>query len=78
MKHTPRPWNWDNHWLRGNGNSLILWYTTDDDGVHAKPEDARMIAAAPELLEALLDMGARYGLNEQARAAIAKATGETQ
>ncbi len=38
--------------------------------------DARLIAAAPELLEALKDMGARYGLTEQARAAIARAEGE--
>jgi hypothetical protein len=38
--------------------------------------NARLIAAAPELLGALKDMGARYGLTEQARAAIAKAEGE--
>ena len=76
-KHTLGPWEWDGNWLRGDGK-LILWYTTDDNGTHAKFEDARLIAAAPDLLEALQ----RYishcdgKAEEMARAAIAKATGE--
>lgn len=61
-----------------------------DDHVNAKPEDLRLAAAAPELLEALQsiaeccdeDHAARDYLSRQteirgiARAAIAKATGE--
>ena len=41
-----------------------------------KLADVQLIAAAPDLLEALKDMGARYGLNELAYEAIAKAEGE--
>jgi hypothetical protein len=42
----------------------------------AAAELRRLHALNGELLEALKDMGARYGLTDQARAAIAKAEGE--
>ena len=42
----------------------------------AAAELRRLHALNGELLEALKDMGARYGLTEQARAAIAKVEGE--
>ncbi len=83
-KHTPGPWVVD-----ADDNTLI---TTPD--LHAVGEtvakaalssDARLIAAAPDLLKAL-DMMERHFSRyddthnnlvlEQARAAIAKATGE--
>jgi hypothetical protein len=56
----------------------------EDDGLNCWAANARLIAAAPDLLEALGALLERYALaigNEgiecyQARAAIAKATGE--
>lgn len=90
-KHTPGPWEWRiGNWLYGQGE-MILWYTTDDDGIHARTPDARLIAAAPDLLEALKDVLARIERSEawwidcpdrggfddgMIRAAISKATGE--
>jgi hypothetical protein len=77
-KHTPGPWivmrgGWTEegfaqYELHGNRTSCIA--------------DARLIAAAPELLEALqavIDHGSMTGadwVSDKARAAIAKATGE--
>ena len=63
MSHTPAPWKWDGNWLSGQGD-LILWYTTDDNGVHAKPENARLIAAAPQLLQALEHVAASLYYND--------------
>lgn len=54
--HTPGPWHWSRRWLTpGNGSAplpFILWYTTDDDGVHCTDADARLIAASPDLYAA--------------------------
>jgi hypothetical protein len=87
-KHTPGPWHWwkaeidgkpvddDRHvtTLDGpNGNSIVYhdaqWRVSD--------ANARLIAAAPDLLEALRDLLRDNGLNarDAALAAIAKATG---
>ena len=75
--HTPGPWEWSGRWLVGKGK-MILWYTTADDGVHANPEDARLIAAAPDLLEALVEISEcpeidALDMKRIADAAIAKA-----
>ncbi|HHM8948092.1 TPA: hypothetical protein ACRNDK_002303 [Pseudomonas aeruginosa] len=91
-KHTPGPWQWNHgrllHNVTGEYSETILdieeeaWRPTDDD--------SKLIAAAPDLLEALQGMLEVYGgqynddclpkasteleLIQQARAAIAKAT----
>lgn len=49
MKHTP--WKWNGKWLFDNKGDLVLWYTTNDDGVHCKEEHKNLIAAAPELFK---------------------------
>jgi hypothetical protein len=85
-KHTPAPWKtWPSiH----NGQTYIVKgdYTSKDNGciAHADTEaNARLIAAAPDLLAALeaisnpwLDDFSRGNAMKKARAAIAKATGE--
>lgn len=80
FKGTPGPW-------RVSGN----WVETDDIPIakiiNCKPgsgtylANKQIIAAAPELLEALQDLQARaciYVNTSKAKAAIAKATGETK
>jgi hypothetical protein len=62
-KHTPGPWTWEPHvfpenggkWLNHNQSvHSILYYTTDDDGLHAENEaDMALIAAAPDMLKVL-------------------------
>lgn len=61
------------------GKSVANVHGTDDESA----ANARLIAAAPELLEALIelqDIVSRNGLahSKRASAAIAKATGETK
>jgi hypothetical protein len=92
IKHTPGPW----HYRRGDewSHSVVTHHGTLPDGSQncwtvadinkmREPEheaNARLIAAAPELLEALKELlpGAdAMGWNtEKARAAIAKAEGQ--
>lgn len=90
-EHTPGPWRTDqNH----DVTIIEIWSATErkigeiyeDDYAVLGPEDwanARLIAAAPEMLEALKavikEYREGYGLNcvEQVRAAIAKAEGVT-
>lgn len=89
MKHTPGPWSYWNGICSPGGR-----VTQDETGTHiAIPTvyanaqltdaNARLIAAAPELLDALksvLDMASsgktNFGLLEYARSVIAKATGK--
>lgn len=86
-KHTEGPWEW------ASGTHALVGPKIDDKPVWLRPvvlrsetgvraEDARLIAAAPALLEALqkiatMDYGNQYarGCAEIARAAIAAATG---
>ena len=85
--HTPSPWTfvqsgtgdfpiWN---VRIGTRGLITLPATA--GMETMDADARLIAAAPELLEALQEVvaftGAHGGPYVRARAAIAKATGET-
>lgn len=99
-KHTPGPWVWYRK-LSGSENSrgfgiaqegkrfaIVDVYPLDEDGV-AGEANARLMAAAPELLEALEEVvaeatayEARHGEMRRpwvrkARAAIAKAKGES-
>lgn len=92
-KHTPGPWRSD-FLEQGNGPLSGSFLVHDHDpmnplAVAYSEENARLIAAAPELLKALKDCEARLDLlvesgrykmldavaAENARAAIAKATG---
>lgn len=92
QSYTPGPWQWSNgrllHNVPGEYSDTIL--DIQDKVWRPTEEDARLIAAAPELLEALQGMLEVYGgqynddclpkssseldLIQQARAAIAKAT----
>jgi len=77
--YTPGPWDWQDNRLVGDLNG---------DGVSVSfhnPDNARLIAAAPDLLAALSDIVASSDANcgdslanaiETARAAITKATKE--
>lgn len=87
--HTPGPWiqgDSDDHWKRDirtkDLRSIAFCGSYPVEEAHA---NARLIAAAPELLEALVALTALYDTDEgcrsileyqNANAAIAKATGE--
>lgn len=78
-KHTR--WTFEDGWLVNEKGEEIVWYTNDDDGIHAEPANASLIAAAPELLEALIELrdgvkGDSPDMWARVDAAIAKATGE--
>lgn len=106
-KHTPGPWLQEGNWVYAEGdpirlsggkeirpNAFTLSVSPGPDRTREEAEaNARLIAAAPELLEALecmiigacavavLHNGERAVLQDAvniARAAIAKAKGETQ
>lgn len=89
-KHTPGPWVWQ-HWPDGQntvatqatlGTVANVW--TSGAGVDIDKANARLIAAAPELLEALQVAAERLGVRghamgaREARAAVAKAIGSTE
>jgi hypothetical protein len=87
--HTPGPWKWDNHGdLRGKDRNAVINPELRRDVLSAVnyEEDARLIAAAPDLLAALeriedLDWShdsaesAMVKVQVEAAAAIAKAKG---
>lgn len=85
-KHTPGPWNFDNH---SPALPVLGIYAADgknpfhgDRSQEELAANARLIAAAPELLEALqgllnaLPSATTHPAIKVARAAIAKAIGE--
>ena len=94
-QHTPGPWSVTNgHYpsfkqIRGPSFkiSVVMWATdlTEDD-YRKRDADMHLIAAAPDLLEALNTWLKQYSAEEyedcpevvQTRAAIAKATGENK
>ena len=87
-KHTPGPWHYELHLPRGSADGYFRitassgWVIADlpDDGTD---NDARLIAAAPDMLAALKDLLPMWesGIDEPwvkaARAAITKAEGES-
>lgn len=81
FKGTPGPWS-----VGGNeGNKLSVnadpYFVALVDEGDSQEANACLIAAAPELLEALQDLQARaciYVNTSKAEAAITKATGETK
>ena len=93
-KHTPGPWNIGSSDLpvsrmsihcKGHKDSchstVALMVSRGAIGISHDEEfaNARLIAAAPDLLDVLEELVAEFGvcgLTEKARAAIAKATGE--
>lgn len=95
-QHTPGPWVWDEepgidcNLIGSNGEKVLSWYEYEGMGFSIFDEDtdaanARLIAAAPDLLEALEDCidrfvtafpaAEQYEPIIKARAAIAKAKG---
>lgn len=81
FKGTPGPWHVANGCQIRSAKDQIAkaWMMRDGEG----QANARLIAAAPELLEALnlvldncLDSGGLAAAHAKARAAIAKATGD--
>lgn len=74
LKHTPGPWNvfykskYDEWHVSVPMSSGSMKWALFDDGIRSEnPEaDARLIAAAPDLLRALIDLGdwLAYGLNK--------------
>ena len=88
--HTPGPWEVgramrnDQECIVGDVDSVVAFMPDETIGCTFIPANARLIAAAPELLAALIDLADRAeGLESKclgtvmARAAIAKATGAT-
>ena len=91
-KHTPGPWVWDSHY----DDLRPLWYSEMSQGCgylswdndETRDANAHLIAAAPDLLEALEAIvatwdGPKYNHFmadniDLARAAIAKAKGQTE
>ena len=91
-KHTPGPWEWDgkvwdyDHFEEAPYLVQAPWNANDsksilEGAIRCNSEaDARLIAAAPELLEALIDLvnnGIGTESVKNARAAIAKAEGQS-
>lgn len=56
-QHTPGPWkivtSWGDYMVEGPNKEEIIWQDGNYDTPTIKLEDARLIAAAPDLLEAL-------------------------
>lgn len=97
LKHTPRPWIYDGEFVRAKVQPINAHYPGDTvpqivahiEDCHEWEENARLIAAAPDLLAALqviLDEMAKWEIQgnmldalramETARAAILRAEGK--
>lgn len=91
MTHTPGPWKTRSHrsniYVSGGADDSKeeLWITVQTPGDDVRAANARLIAAAPDLLDSLqmaLD-ASLHGIDDHswedaAIAAIARATGEAQ
>ena len=96
-KHTPGPWEIKRHFDPGykfisapkhSGLAQVVWCMEDEDRSPACEANAHLIAAAPDLLEALEELVDLFGglvsgeyppdgfTTQPARDAIAKARGE--
>ena len=85
MKHTPGPWNYDRSGYSlyvNSGRELVTALSMDGKRLETSEANARLIAAAPDLLDALLmvlddpnALDGRPRTYEYVHAAIAKATG---
>lgn len=57
--NTPAPWRWENGWIvapsdAGLRRGILIYYTTDDDGLHFENEaDRPLVLAAPDMLAAI-------------------------
>ena len=91
FKGTPGPWHMDRNNVHTGqiatihhciGNDWVEIWSPDWPDTEEKQEaNAKLIAAAPELLEALQDLDARaciYVNTSKAKAAITKALGESK
>ncbi len=70
MKHTAGPWkvvtSWNDYMVEGPNGEEIIWQDGNYDTPTIKLEDARLIASAPELLEACkLALDANFDCNDQ-------------
>lgn len=85
-KHTPGPWkvSYTKISVITAENGAVIAKVNKIDGLVNLQANARLIAAAPELLEALIEcLDCEFSVTDRAainkaRAAIAKATGENQ
>ena len=90
-KHTPGPWyiyeDGDSPGIEASACSIVVFGLEEDDGgvggrtTEEAKANARLIAAAPDLLEALQHLMVAHGEQldyafQQAQDAIAKATGK--
>ena len=62
MSHTPGPWKVDRPYIRGAGRVIASLESGRNEGEDAA--NARLIAAAPELFEALRDIYAALVIEE--------------
>jgi len=75
FKGTKGPWTWDDE---GLGNKTMLVFGKNYPVEMTSKENKALITAAPDLLEALMDVSRGYVDMDNVRAAIAKALGETK
>jgi endonuclease III len=93
IKHTPGPWNYDRSGYSlyvNSGRELVTALSMDGKRLETSEANARLIAAAPDLLDVAKEANAELErlndprgfvsmrqerIMEKARAAIAKATG---
>lgn len=72
MSHTPGPWKVDRPYIRGAGRAIATLESGRNEVEDAA--NARLIAAAPELYEALVDLIGFLFHGKKDRQAILRAT----